>query len=79
MGLVLRFAASEFEAGDCFAREMDLAADEPVRPGGIEREGVAEQQDLALVVGIGAETTVGLAALSPRPGFAGRATVFGIK
>ena len=51
LGLALRFAASEFEAGDCFAREMDLAADASVRPGGIEREGVAELQHLAPVVG----------------------------
>ena len=47
----MRFAASELEAGDLAAGEMDFAADQSMRPGGIEWEGVSEQTDRSLIVG----------------------------
>ena len=48
LGVVMGFAASELEAGDLTAGEIDFAADQPVRPGGIEWEGVSEQTDGSL-------------------------------
>ena len=47
----MRVAASELEAGDLAAGEMDFAADQSMRPGGIEWEGVSEQTDRSLIVG----------------------------
>ena len=49
--VVMRFAASELEAGDLAAGEMDFAADQSMRPGGTEWEGVSEQTDGSLIVG----------------------------
>ena len=51
LGVVLRFASSELEAGDLAVREIDFAADQSMWPGGIEWEGVSQQGDLAVIVG----------------------------
>ncbi len=50
LGVVMGIASSEFEAGDLALREIDLAADESVRPGRVRREGVPQQRDFAVIV-----------------------------
>ena len=50
LGVAMGFASSELEAGDLAACEIDFAADEPMGPSGIEREGVSQQRDGSLIV-----------------------------
>jgi hypothetical protein len=50
-GLISGIAAPQGEALDAFTIEMNLATDQPVRPQWIDRDTVAEQVDMALLIG----------------------------
>jgi hypothetical protein len=54
-GLEMGFAAPEGIEADLVGVEVDFAADEAVRPEGINGEGVSEQVDVAMVVGTSEE------------------------
>jgi hypothetical protein len=54
-GLKRGFSASEGVEANGVGVKIDLAADEPMRPEGIDREGMSEQTDLTVIVGASEE------------------------